>query len=206
MSRKIKNEQMAQINILIAVNGEAIVEAMSGSDPKLKAGTLEKPANLGGNDSSDVYISMVTQNRNLTNKSITTTNKWEGEGGSELNITCNFGDELQWSIISFDMNREQTPYLYNGYFECQNPEHTPLGISPLKYLTTQVDNYFPPSDLPTGTPVKVINTVAKVISNVTTHDQQKLRYELSFVLVNNSNGDIIGYFMWDPFIVINSPK
>lgn len=185
---------MAQINILIAVDSAALAQHVQ--DGSLSAGTSSSPTSLGSWNSSDVYISMVTQNGNVTNGS--------SEGLSELSITCDAGDELQWSIVSFDMNSRQTPYLYNGQFNCTNPVGTAIGLSPLSYLTTEVVNYFPPNANPTGASIKTINTIAKVVSTVNQIQfQQQLQYTLSFVLVDNSSGNIIGYFIWDPFIVIN---
>ncbi|MES2381890.1 MAG: AidA/PixA family protein [Bacteroidota bacterium] len=183
---------MSQINILIAVDGATLAQRVQ--DGSLAAGTSGSPTGLGAWSSSDVFISMVTQNSNVTNGS--------SEGASELSITCNSGDELQWSIVSFDMNTGQTPYLYNGNFNCTNPAGAAAGITPLTYLTTEVVNYFPPTANPTGTPAEATNTFARAIGTVTTPGQT-LQYTLSFVLVNNSNGNIIGYFSWDPFIVTN---
>ncbi|MES2654925.1 MAG: AidA/PixA family protein [Bacteroidota bacterium] len=182
---------MSQINILIAVDGATLAQRVQ--DGSLAAGTSGSPTGLGAWSQSDVFISMVTQNSNVTNGS--------SEGSSELSITCDAGDELQWSIISFDMNTEQTPYLYNGSFTLTagNP---PIGITPLTYLTTEVVNYFPPTANPTGPLTAATNTLARAIGTVTTPGQT-LQYTLSFVLVNNSNGSIIGYFSWDPFIVTN---
>lgn len=176
---------MAQINILIAVDANTLAQRVQ--DGSLSAGTVSSPTNLGSYGSSNVYISMVTQNNNVTNNS---------QGQSELTITCDSGDELQWSIVSFDMNTEQTPYLYSGAF---NPS---TGITPLSYVTSQVVNYFPPSGTPTGTPVEATNTIARAIG-VVTSPGQSIQYTLSFVLVNNANGTIIGYFSWDPFIITN---
>ncbi len=196
--KKIKNNKMAQINILIAVDAPTLAQQIQ--DGSLPSGAVNAPHNLGSYTSSNVYISMVTQNNNVDNNT---------QGLSELTIRCDSGDELQWSMVSFDMNTGYTPYLYNGTFvsvvslEKPTPTNTPPGIAPLTYVTAEVVNYFPLTAEPTDAPVEATNTIARAVSFVT-EPGQTIQYTLSFALVDNANGEIIGYFSWDPFIATNS--
>ncbi|MES2726957.1 MAG: AidA/PixA family protein [Bacteroidota bacterium] len=194
---KSENKKGKTINVLIAVDGETLYNQIQ--DGSLLAGTADNPTSIGNYGTTDVYLSMVTQHSNVTNNP----QGGHGQGESELSIICNIGDSIQWSVITFDANTGQTPYLYGGNFKCLAPAGAAAGIkTPLKYLTTEVVNYFPPTNNPTGTPIAATNTIARAIGLITAPGQT-LQYSLAFALVNNSNGTIIGYFSWDPFIVIN---
>ncbi|MES2381889.1 MAG: AidA/PixA family protein [Bacteroidota bacterium] len=194
---KSENKKGKTINVLIAVDGETLYNQIQ--DGSLLAGTADSPTSIGNYGTTDVYLSMVTQHSNVTNNP----QGGHGQGESELSIICNIGDIIQWSVITFDANTGQTPYLYGGNFKCLAPAGAAAGIkTPLKYLTTEVVNYFPPTNNPTGTPIAATNAIARAIGLITAPGQT-LQYSLAFALVNNSNGTIIGYFSWDPFIVIN---
>ncbi|MES2654926.1 MAG: AidA/PixA family protein [Bacteroidota bacterium] len=194
---KSENKKGKIINVLITIDGETLYNQVQ--DGSLLAGTPDAPTSIGNYGSTDVYLSMITQHSNVTNNP----QGGHGQGESELSIICNVGDSIQWSIITFDANTGQTPYLYGANFNCLAPAGAPAGIKiPLKYVTTEVVNHFPPTNNPTGTPIAATNTIARATGLITASGQT-LQYSLAFALVNNSNGTIIGYFSWDPFIVIN---
>jgi hypothetical protein len=188
------------INVLVVVDGETLYNKVL--DGSLLAGTVTIPTSLGTFGTSDVYISLITQNNNVSNN----LPGGHEQGQAELSITCKVGDIVQWSVITFDANTNQTPYLYNAIFETvdpisREPNNLPLGITnPLTYKTTTVVNYFPPSGNPTTTPKKHTNTIATAAGTITIAGQT-LQYAPCFALVNNSDGSIIGYFTWDPYIV-----
>lgn len=195
MAKKIKKGKT--INVLIAVDSQVLYNQIQ--DGTLLPGTIDNPTSIGNYGSTDVYLSMITQHSNVTNNP----QGGHGQGESELSILCNIGDTIEWSIISLDMNTGQTPYLYGGTFKCLAPAGETAGIkTPLNYLLSSSNNYLPVSGNTAENPMQVTNTTAK-ISGLVTQAGQTLQYAVAFALVDNSNGETIGYFSWDPFIVIN---
>lgn len=176
---------MATINILIAVDGAKLAQQVS--DGSLNAGSQNAPTILGSYDSSDVYISMIAPNSYVSNGS---------EGSSELTIQTNSGNNIEWAITTFDNNFNQTPYLYSGTF---NPADA---MGNLNFNSAESQSYLA-TDLPNSTaPTKFINQINTVTGQIEKVDTQ-IQYYLSFVLVDNSTGNTIGYFAWDPFINVN---
>ncbi|WP_413668684.1 AidA/PixA family protein [Mucilaginibacter sp. Mucisp86] len=177
---------MATINVLIAVDAAKLASQVA--DGSLSAGTAGSPTNLGSYGTSDVYVAMIAPNSYVSNST---------QGDSELQISANSGDTVEWAITSFDNNFDQTPYLYGGSF---NPS-TAINL-PLSYACGQAYSYLALGNPPVNTPTQFINQVSTV-SGTIIQLKVKIQYTLSFVLVNNSNGQIIGYFSWDPFINVN---
>lgn len=177
---------MATINILIAVDGASLASQVA--DGKLSPGTLQSPTNLGSYSSSNVYISMIAPNSSVSNGT---------QGQSELQISANGGDTVEWAITTFDNNFDQTPYLYSGNFNPAASINTPLS-----YASGQAYAFLATGNPPATTPTKFVNQVSTVSGTILKIGLQ-IQYTLSFTLVNNSNGAIIGYFMWDPFINVN---
>ncbi|OKS87814.1 AidA/PixA family protein [Mucilaginibacter polytrichastri] len=175
---------MSIINIQILVDAAAIVAKA------LPAGSETNPTGLGSWSQSDVYISMTTQSGNVNNN----------EGQSELEVNANSGDTIEWSINTFDNNADNTVYLYNGTFNSQT-QGIPASqaISPLVYLSVKVNNYLPPSGNVTGTPTLYQNQVAFAQATLL-QPGVVLQYTLSFIVINNTTGSIVGYYSWDPFI------
>ena len=175
---------MAMVYILVAVNGTQLAQQVA--DKSIQPGTQSSPTNLGAYTSSDVYISMTAQNNVVVNDG----------GGSELTVAANSGDTLRWSMQTFDSNSDYTAYLYAGSF---NPS---TNISPLIYLPVTTSSYLPTSSNPLAPPSLVHNSVYFAQGTVLTPGKQ-IQYTLSFTLVNNSDGAIVGYFSWDPFISVS---
>lgn len=176
---------MAMIYVLVAVNGTQLAQQVA--DGSIKPGTQSSPTNLGSYQSSDVYISMTAQNSVVVNDG----------GGSELAVAANAGDTLRWSMQTFDSNSDYTAYLYAGTF---NPS---TNISSLIYLPVTTSSYLPTSTNPLAAPSLVHNSVYFAQGTVLTPGTT-IQYTLSFTLVNNSNGAIVGYFSWDPFINVSA--
>jgi hypothetical protein len=84
---------MSKINILIAVDGATLAQQVK--DGSLSAGSSASPTNLGSYGSSNVYISMIAPNSVVSNGT---------QGDSELQISANGGDSVEWAITSFDNN------------------------------------------------------------------------------------------------------
>lgn len=176
---------MSTINILIAVDGEKLSQKATNNP------SPNSPISLGSYNSSDVYISMVTQNNNVDNNT---------QGDSELQVSALSGDTMSWAITTFNNNVDYSVYLYDGTFNVVNDPDPSQGqaISDLSYSRSQQYVYLP-DDTPTDPPAKLINNTYTASARLERVGVQ-IQYTLSFALVNNHTGDIIGYFIWDPFI------
>ncbi|AZZ98021.1 AidA/PixA family protein [Pseudoalteromonas sp. R3] len=173
---------MSQINILVAVDAEKLADKVA--DGTLSAGSAEHPTPLGAWSQSDVFISMIAQHGVAVNN----------QGQSELTIQAESGDFLQWAMTTFGNNTDHTASIYNGSF---NPSN---GIEAFGSEIQQENNYLVPSDdsAPT-TFTKVVNQFSVYQAKIT-KVKQSIQYTLSFALVNNQSGSVVGYFTWDPFI------
>lgn len=177
---------MSTINVLIAVDGATLAQQVK--DGSLPAGTANAPTPLGSYANSNVYIAMIAPNSSIANGT---------QGQSELQISANSGDTVEWAITTFDNNFDQTPYLYSSSFSPAAAINTPLS-----YACGQAYAYLATGNPPAALPTKFINQVSTV-SGTILEVGVTIQYTLSFALVNNSTGLIIGYFTWDPFIVVN---
>jgi hypothetical protein len=177
---------MATINILVIVDGTGLASAVA--DGIIPAGTQASPTALGSYESSDVYISMVAPNGSVVNNT---------QGQQGLLISTNGGDIIAWGITTFANNFYQTAYLYNGIFNPSNSINTPLS-----YACGEASVYLALKNQHANKPTKFINQASTVSGTILQVDVT-IQYVLSFTLVNNSNGAIIGYFCWDPFITVN---
>ncbi len=177
---------MATINVLIAVDGANLASQVANGT--ISAGSLGAPTYLGAYAQSDVFISMIAPNSYVDNNT---------QGQSELQISADGGDTIEWAITTFDNNFDQTVYLYSGAFSPANAINTPLS-----YASGQAYAYLATGNPPAATPTKFINQV-NTVSGTILQIGTRIQYTLSFTLVNNSNGSIIGYFYWDPFIIVN---
>lgn len=175
---------MNTIDVLISVDGAKLQQQVS--DGSIPAGTQSSPTNLGSYGSSDVFISMVSQNNFATND----------QGASELTVKANSGDSLRWTITTFGNNIDNTAYLYNGQF---NPASN---MSSLTYLPIQNTTYLPATQDPESNADKYHNQLYVSTATVLSSGA-KIQYTLSFKLIDNSNDEVIGFFAWDPFIQVN---
>ena len=176
---------MALIDILVTVNGQQLAQQVS--DGSLKPGSVNSPTALGSYSSSDVYISMVAQNNYVSND----------QGKSELSITANSGDSVRWTMTTFDENTDYTAFLYADHF---NPS---TGITSLSYFNMQSSLYLPSGTDPASGNVQLYHNNTYVAQGTIIESNQSIQYTLSFKLINNSNGQVIGYFTWDPFIKVS---
>jgi hypothetical protein len=174
---------MGTINVLVAVNGAQLAQQVA--DGSIKPGSQASPTGLGSYQQSDVYIAMIAQSSVVVNDG----------GQSELTIKANSGDTIRWTMQSFDGNADYTAYIYNSSFN-------PPNITPLTYFNMTTSSYLPPGSVPTAAPVLVHNQSYVAQGTITTPGAT-IQYTLSFVLVDNSSGKIIGYFYWDPFINVS---
>ena len=174
---------MSTIDILIAVDGAKLASAVAANT--LQPGTESSPTSLGSYAQSDVYISMIAESENTV----------DNAGKSELQITASVGDTVRWSMSTFGYNLDYTAYLYNGTF---NPA---TGISSLNYVPTVTTVYLPVTSDPTSAPSKSTNHIYEARGTIL--EKGQIQYALSFKLIDNATGDVLGYFSWDPFINVS---
>jgi hypothetical protein len=172
---------MSTIDILIAVDGAKIVKELAAGN--LQKGTESTPTGLGSYTQSDVYISMISENGHIVDQ----------DGKSELTISAALGDTIRWSMTTFGYNLDNTAYLYNGSFSPQ------ASISELVYVPSSNSEYLPVTSSPKSTPNKFNNQAYIAMATILV-SSGTIQYTLSFQLIDNSNGAVIGYFSWDPFI------
>jgi len=177
---------MATINVLVAVDGAKLAQQVA--DGSISAGSSGSPTPLGSYSSSDVYISMIAPNSSIDNGT---------NGQSELQISANGGDTVEWAMTTFDNNFNQTAFIYSGNF---NPSGS-INV-PLSYASGQAYAYLGTGNPASTTPTKFVNQVSTVSGTILKIGIQ-IQYTLSFVLADNSTGNVIGYFTWDPFINVH---
>ncbi|MBL4710100.1 MAG: hypothetical protein JKY48_16850 [Flavobacteriales bacterium] len=175
---------MSLINILIAVDGITLAEQVR--DGSIKKGSLNNPTSLKSWKESDVYISMISQHSNVVNDG----------GKSELKISANAGDSIDWAMTTFGNNSDYTAFLYAGHFT-PSSAIVPSGLT---YFNSQIDEHLPNNSKVltkyTNNVYLAQGTVVKVGVSI--------QYTLSFQLVDNTTREVIGYFYWDPFIDVNN--
>ena len=183
MYEKIGAKKMADVPITIVVDGESLKYAVE-YNPNFQNSTPDKPVNIGAYGSQDKYVYMMTKNDFVVND----------QAKSELTVKANPNNTIQWTMVTF--STDYTAFIYRGNF---NPgDH-------LRYdggSTVQVNTYLPANDeAPTGDRTKYKNEMYVVDALV--KKSGKIQYSFCFVVVDNSNGNTIGWFTWDPFINVS---
>jgi nematocidal protein AidA len=171
---------MATINVLIAVDAATLAQQVK--DGSIKPGSERVPTSLSSYVSSNVYLVMITQGDILDNFTL---------GQRELQMKCNESDNVQWTITSFANNFDHSVFLYKVRLR-----HS---VAKVSYNSSQANNYLPaPGGGSTiGEVTEYKNQVATVQTGVAS------QYSLLFQLVDNANGNILGYFEWDTSINIS---
>jgi hypothetical protein len=119
-------------------------------------------------------------------------------GKSELTVKANSSDLITWTITTFDGNSDYTAYLCGGVF---NPAGN---ISPLAYGLGESSEYLPTGTDPTVLPPTLQHNWVYAATATVERPGATIQYTLSFVLPDNgNNGNVIGYFGWDPFINVS---
>jgi len=178
----------ARIEIVVLVDTANIIENLSVLQP----GTLSSPTSLGSFGASDNYIYMVAKNGFVSNNQ---------QAKSELQIDAKSGDTIVWNMISFDTGF--TPFIYDSHFVLTSGEGA-IGLSEVVYDNKLKNVYLPETTKPeTSNLIEYVNHAYTASTKVSTVDQN-IQYTLSFQLIDNTTGDVKGYFSWDPFITIGS--
>lgn len=126
-----------------------------------------------------------------------------GQGGAELRIKGEVGDNVRWRSTSLSGNFEKSVVLYN--FASQSSQggeiSTPTlhgGVKNERTLTTKImtpeQGGLPLSTELIATPYNYME------SNLEAHGT--ITYQFSFQVNDSGSGELIGYGTWDPFINI----
>ena len=131
-----------------------------------------------------------------------------GNGQGELNISANIGDNIRWRETSLSLNFEYSVQFYNFSSSSQDLITLPpvlVGGVNNDGTLAEVQEAMPkhvsgaPPWLPTSvnnTPYHYWQSTAQEAGNETYHWQ---------FLIADSNGNVQGYFQWDPYITISQP-
>jgi len=178
---------MKIINMLIAVDGAALTQQVA--DGSLSPGSPDAPTRLGDYSDSGVYIIMMASSGPI----IDNTRKQP-----ELRLGISGTDTTRWAINTLDNNHDQTAYLYRGPFDIDV-------FSTLLYSCKKKKTYLATGNPPVSKPTKFSNQVSTVTGfmELPTEVMDNIVY---FTLVNNKNGQTIGYFMWEPLISLDVIK
>lgn len=161
------------IDVLIVVDAETIID---------KNGKNTDPANPV-QITTPGLIFMVTKQANAVT----------GEAGTELNLSAQSMDVIRWREATLSLNSEVDAILYkfvavSGGDLISTPQ--PL----LATVNTPLPNPADPTK-PESQTVKTFFWNCNVLS------KGKVTYHFQFILVDR-NGEIQGYYWWDPFITI----
>lgn len=186
-SEKHEPDQLPGMNFVdILVSVDTIVLAQMVLDRALDPGTPDDPTYLGSYSDSGIYIMLTTQGGYCDNNQA---------GDHELQVKAKKGSWLRFSLTPFDNNIAYSAYLYAGVFSPQKV------ISPMRYLSRETRNYFPPTDQPTASPLPFANQTCFGLAGIT-GGSQIVQCSLSFAMISNQSGAAIGYFCWDSFLRI----
>lgn len=166
------------MNVIMVVDGAALARCVA--DGSLKCGTFDKPEILDSWNRSNVYIAMIASGFYADNSGKEQTAPYKGYP---------FFNEIKLIVTTFDSNFNQTAFIYN----IKNKSAKPRILYKLKECEIYLENNNPPKGIIT----KYINQV----SAVTLGDfsiNEIYQSTICFVLINNFNGHIIGYFSWNP--------
>ncbi|WP_259069173.1 inclusion body family protein [Mucilaginibacter sp. X4EP1] len=175
---------MATIDILIVVDGSQL--AAQVTDDALLAGSADSPTPIGIYSATGIYILMITPFGTIIDNS--------GDQ-PELHVNAERGGTIRWAITTIDNNRSQTAFLYNGF-----ANKSVIDIS--YYSCKAVKTYLATGNPPVKKPTKFVNQVSTVL-RYTELPTTALEDGIFFTLVDNKNGQTIGYFTWSPIIYLD---
>ncbi len=180
---------MSQINIAVLVDADNLVNHLNTGT--LQPGSLNSPTSLGAWGGSDNYIYMVGKRGVVSN---------DQQAKSELQIDASSGDEITWTMSTFASNTTYSAFIYDSQFNLTKGS-APMGIEDIAYHNIEAGVLLPPSSNPEAPKSQYVNHVYRTSAKVTQIDQT-IQYTMSFQLVEAASGNVLGYFVWDPFIVV----
>jgi nematocidal protein AidA len=131
-----------------------------------------------------------------------------GNGQGELNVAANIGDVIRWRELTLSNNFENSVQFYNFSVNTQDlitlPPTLVGGVQADGTLST-VQEAMPKQSpsAPPWLPTSVNNTPFHFWES-TTESTGSVTYHWQF-LIADGNGNVLGYFQWDPFITISEP-
>ncbi len=130
-------------------------------------------------------------------------NAISGQAGSELNISANIGDNVRWRGTSLSSNFVQSVVFYNFTSEGGNLLSSPILLGGVSGGTPFTINEAMP--VQGNMPWSTTNvSVPYAYYQSTIEATGKITYQWWFQVNNTSNGALVGYGMWDPFITISN--
>lgn len=188
---------MNTIDILCVVDANTLITYWTSTpalQQQLAASTAAAPISLGAWSTSDQYIFMIADGSYATN----------GQGKSELTVTANVNDQIRWTIAN-----PSEGVTYNCVLCGFSSNSGSFGTLPNAYLTvptpsaTAATSYFTYPDNPT-TPVITGVVVSPWLSTLLQPTPAAgAQYNATFMVIDSGTTTILGYFNWDPFIIIN---
>ncbi len=183
---------MAQIFVAITVDAITLANSKPG-------GSWNAPISLGSYSASDVYVEMMAQGSAVVND----------QGGSELTISANVGDEIIFTISAPGAGQNYYPVLYNTVLSNAN-------VRSLGPNTAVWTNYCLQSG-GSGSQPQFANTIPQGYPNAGSSNTficaqwlfqvngvGSTQYNMSFAVLDTQTGKVIGYYLWDPFINVSN--
>lgn len=172
------------IDVLCIIDATTLAAIVASG--AISPGSAKNPTRLGSLTKSDVFVSMLTQGSYITND----------RGGSELTITCDVGDNIRWTITNLGegVNYSSILYLFSS---------TAIGTSvshPI-CLPLNVNLYINSANPNTSAPMPIAYT-SSAWQTTALAASSRVQYSWAFQLIDQS-GTVLGYFKWDPFVIIN---
>ena len=176
---------MAMVDIMAVVN--AALLARQVQDGRLAAGSPSAPTPLGGAAQAAKYIATLSASSHVAST----------QGDATLAVMAASGDTLRWTMVSLGNDLDYTPFLCAGSFKPAS------GISPLAFLNLSTCEY-----LPSGTdPLGVLGSyTGNVYVAQATLLEPGITFEctLTFQVVDNGTGTVIGCFCWNTVVKVAS--
>jgi hypothetical protein len=154
-------------------------------DEMMAQGSMESPVTVNVLGPNSIYAIM---DGNYTVNGVS--------NSAVIPIKALAGDVLTFSITTLSQNQNASVYLYAANHKMRN------GHLPLFFFESQKNNYFPPSKDSFAPPKAYMNTFSCAKTFVTRAISEGMQ-TLSFAVVDNSNGKVLGYFKWE-FVIRNS--
>jgi hypothetical protein len=118
----------------------------------------------------------------------------DSQAGAELNLLAHTGDDIRWRTTTVDGGAVFSVIFYS--FAATGGGNLISAPQPL-IITEQV-----PLPNPQNPTQPTMQTIQDYIWSSTVLAQGNVTYHFSFALFNSSDGSLVGYYSWDPYITI----
>jgi hypothetical protein len=185
---------MSTYHVLIVFDTELIMRTYG------KGGTLSAPIQIMSQPPTGIYM--------VTRSSIAIS----GQGGGELTVGVVVGDEIRWRPTSLALGAQHSVLLYDCFVYAngnQNCVSTPMINGKMVYSVVPILG-------PTPGSIPIMQTSfiddvywsCKALKATPKTGTLNVEYHFKFQIEgvgNTGEPTILGYYEWDPFIVINNP-